>query len=129
LNITRYGYKVKSALSQTFPFLALQTSYGRVIVLLSEQFLDYYLQVAAALLVCNSLVGQAHPSESCRVLTLTLWPWIPGQTLIAATSTASFVQNPSCQVLTLTLWVPWQTLIAATSTAKKKKKICPYLGS
>ena len=42
---------------------------------------------------CNSLVGQAHPSESCQVLTLTLW--IPGQTLTAATSTASFVQNPS----------------------------------
>jgi len=112
---------VKSALSQTFPFLALQTSYGRVIVLLSQQFLDYYLQVAAALLN-NSLVGQAHPSESCRVLTLTLWPWIPGQILIAASSTANFVQNPSCQVLTLTLWVPWQTLIEATSTAKKKKR-------
>ena len=42
---------------------------------------------------CNSLVGQAYPSESCQVLTLTLW--IPGQTLTAATSTASFVQNPS----------------------------------
>ena len=40
---------------------------------------------------CNLLVGQAHPSESCQVLTLTLW--IPGQTLIAATSTASFIQN------------------------------------
>ena len=32
----------------------------------------------------NSLIGQAHPSESCQVLTLTLW--IHGQTLIAATS-------------------------------------------
>jgi len=42
---------------------------------------------------CYSLVGQAHPSESCQVLTLTLW--IPGQILIAATSTASCVQNPS----------------------------------
>ena len=38
---------------------------------------------------CNSLVGQAHPSQSCQVLTLTLW--IPGQALTAATSTASFV--------------------------------------
>ena len=37
---------------------------------------------------CNSLVGQAHSSESCQVLTLTLW------TLTTATSTASFVQNP-----------------------------------
>jgi len=46
---------------------------------------------------CNSLVGQAHekahPSESCQVLALTLW--IPGQALIAATSTASFIQNLS----------------------------------
>ena len=42
---------------------------------------------------CNLLVGQAQLSESCQVLTLTLW--IPGQTLIAATSTASFVQNLS----------------------------------
>ena len=33
---------------------------------------------------CNPLVGQAHPSESCQVLTLTLWIGI--QTLIAATS-------------------------------------------
>ena len=41
---------------------------------------------------CNLLVGQAHPSESCQILTLTLW--IPGQTLIATTSTASFIQNP-----------------------------------
>ena len=42
---------------------------------------------------CNSLVGQAHPSESCQVLTLTLW--IPGQTLTVATNTANFIQNPS----------------------------------
>jgi len=42
---------------------------------------------------CNLLVRQAHPSESCQVLTLTLW--IPGQTLISAISTASFIQNPS----------------------------------
>ena len=46
---------------------------------------------------CNSLVGQAHekahPSESCQVLTLTFW--IPGQTLITAMSTASFIQNLS----------------------------------
>jgi len=42
---------------------------------------------------CNSLVRQARPSKSYQVLTLTLW--IPGQTLTAATSTASFVQNPS----------------------------------
>jgi len=42
---------------------------------------------------CSSLVGQAHSSESCQVLTLILW--IPGQTLIAATSIASFIQNPS----------------------------------
>ena len=42
---------------------------------------------------CYSLVGQAHPSESCQVLTLTLW--IPGQTLTAATNTANFIQNAS----------------------------------
>jgi len=44
---------------------------------------------------CNSLVGQAlwHPSESCQVLILTLW--ILGQTLTTATSTASFIWNPS----------------------------------
>jgi len=39
-----------------------------------------------------SPVGHTHPSQSCQVLTLTLW--IPGQALIAATSTASFIQNP-----------------------------------
>ena len=38
----------------------------------------------------NSLVGHTHPSQSCQVLTLTLW--IPGQTLIAATSTASKIR-------------------------------------
>ena len=42
---------------------------------------------------CNLLVGQAHTSESYQVLALTLW--IPGQTLTTATSTASFVENPS----------------------------------
>jgi len=39
------------------------------------------------------LVGQAHPSESCQDLTLTLW--IPGQALIAASSKlASFKIRP-----------------------------------
>jgi len=40
---------------------------------------------------CNLLVGQVHPSESCQVLTLTMW--IHGQTLTAAISTASFVKK------------------------------------
>jgi len=39
----------------------------------------------------NSLLGQTHASVSCLTLTL----WIPGQTLVTATSTACFVQNPS----------------------------------
>jgi len=57
----------------------------------------------------NSLVGHTHPSQSCQVLTLTLW--IPGQTLIAATSTATELVKSVCTWAACLQLVPINALL------------------
>ena len=64
--------------------------------------------------VCNVLHLQAHPSESCQVLTLTLWLRV--QTVITATSKlASFKIRPYLQPIQINAhftWWPHSSLIA-----------------